>query len=139
MSKIESTINKFFDNLKFDKYRSLRTQIIRRLKQYEETKFDYGNGYFYQSLNKIGLSGLRNTEKRIYALNLNEFLRDKIVLDIGSNIGAISLQLNQNFKSFDNVEYNKTLSDIGEIISKFLNYNKINFYNEDFMIRKFEK
>lgn len=139
MSKIQSKINKFFDNLKFDKYRVLRTQIIRRLQKYESTKFDYGSGYFYQSLERIGLSGLRNSEQRINTINLNKFLKDKSVLYIGSNIGALSLQLSQKFKSYDNIEYNKTLSDIGEITAKFLNFNKINFYNEDFITKKIEK
>ena len=138
MSKLISGINKLSDYLKFDQYRNLRIQITKILKE-NKTNFDYGYNYFYQSLEKINLSGLRNTQKRIDTLGLQNLVENKSVLDIGSNIGAISLQLNQKFIRFDNVEYNITLNKIGEIISKFLNFKNINFYSQNFLEIKLEK
>jgi hypothetical protein len=138
MSKLISGINKFSDYLKFDQYRNLRIQITKILKE-NKTNFDYGYNYFYQSLEKINLSGLRNTQKRIDTLGLQNLVENKSVLDIGSNIGAISLQLNQKFIRFDNVEYNITLNKIGEIISKFLNFKNINFYSQNFLEIKLKK
>ena len=95
MSKLISSINKFFDYIKFDQYRNLRVQINKILKEDIKSNFDYGYNYFYQSLDKINLSGLRKTQKRINALGLQNLVKNKSVLDIGSNIGAISLQLDQ--------------------------------------------
>jgi len=138
MSKLISGINKLSDYLKFDQYRNLRIQITKILKE-NKTNFDYGYNYFYQSLEKINLSGLRNTQKRIDTLGLQNLVENKSVLDIGSNIGAISLQLNQKFIRFDNVEYNITLNKIGEIISKFLNFKNINFYSQNFLEIKLKK
>ena len=138
MSKLISGINKLSDYLKFDQYRNLRIQITKILKE-NKTNFDYGYNYFYQSLEKINLSGLRNTQKRIDALGLQNLVENKSVLDIGSNIGAISLQLDQKFIRFDNVEYNTTLNKIGERISKFLNIKNINFYSQNFLEIKLEK
>ena len=132
MSKLISSINKFFDYIKFDQYRNLRVQINKILKEDIKSNFDYGYNYFYQSLDKINLSGLRKTQKRINALGLQNLVKNKSVLDIGSNIGAISLQLDQEFVRFDNVERNVTLNKIGVTILNFLNIKNINFYPEDF-------
>lgn len=139
MSKFQSKINKFFDTIKFDDYRDLRKEIYHILKTYKNSLYDYGEGYFYQSLEKINLSGLRLTKKRLETMEIDKYIKDKTILDIGSNIGAISLQVDQTFRSFDNVEHNISLCKIGEKISKFINKKEINFYSEDFMKKKFIK
>ncbi len=139
MSKLNSKINKFFDSVKFDKYRTLRKEIFFILNTNKNNLYDYGEGYFYQSLEKISLSGLRLTQKRIETLDLNNYIKDKTILDIGSNIGAISLQLDQTFNSFDNIEHNNILNKIGQKISNVISNKQINFYSEDFMEKKFTK
>ena len=64
-----SKLNKFFDSLKFDKFRTFRKKVLD-LKNYNlSLNHDYGNGYFYQSFEKINLSGLRKTKDRVKALN----------------------------------------------------------------------
>ena len=62
MTKMLSLVNKYKDFLKFDKYRLLRKEIYLKLKN--QITYDYGEGYFYQSLDKINLSGLRDTKKK---------------------------------------------------------------------------
>ena len=53
------------DNFKFDKHRKFRKIIYKDLKNNDVEKYDYGNGYFYQSLDKINLSGLRSSKNRL--------------------------------------------------------------------------
>ena len=74
-----SKINKFLDSFKFDKYRSFRRDILNFKNKNLSTTHDYGNGYFYQSFEKINLNGLRKTEVRVKALDLNNLL-EKMIL-----------------------------------------------------------
>ena len=55
-------------------------------------KLDYGSGYFYQSYESLGIFGIRSL-KKINSLNLNKYIVNRNVLDIGSNSGFFSLSL----------------------------------------------
>ena len=60
-------------------------------------------GYFYQSLSKINLSGLRNSLYWSKILNINKYSRNKYILDIGSGTGNVYDYLknkNINFKNY---------------------------------------
>lgn len=54
------------------------------------TSYDYGEGYFYQSFKKIGITGLRNTEDRIQNMDLISHIANKNVLEIGCDSGFSS-------------------------------------------------
>lgn len=143
MSKIISDINKFIDNLKFDKHRSFRKEIYGLLKKADKDKYDYGNGYFYQSLEKINLSGLRNSKKRLSEYNLSKLTLNSEILDIGCNSAFLICELEQNFKSYFGIEWNNNLIEIGNKTIKYLNLQKIdlidgNFLNYNFNNRKFD-
>ena len=140
MTKLTSIINRVFDKFNFNNFRNLRKGAYSTLVNNENKSFfDYGLGYFYQSIECINLTGLRNSKKRIVDLDLDNLTENQIVLDIGSNIGAISIELESNFKHFDNIEYNKSLNLVGEYISKNLSKTNISFISDDFIKYSFKK
>ena len=140
MTRLTSAINKIFDQLKFDNFRCIRKNAFKILfKNKKNFFFDYGLGYFYQSIECIGLTGLRNTKKRIAELDLKKLTENQTVLDIGSNIGAISIELDSNFKHFDNIEYNNSLNLVGQYISKNLSKTNISFISDNFLKYDFQK
>ena len=76
------------------KYRNLRKKLIEI--NTEKDDFMIMVKIFYQDMPCINLPGLRNTSKRIDALDLNNLLSLKTFLDIGSN-GSIILNLETKF------------------------------------------
>ena len=83
MTKLTSIINRVFDQLKFDNFRNLRKGAYSTLVNNENKSFfDYGLGYFYQSIECINLTGLRNSKKRIVDLDLDNLTENQIVLEL---------------------------------------------------------
>lgn len=124
--------------LNFDKDRKFRLNLININKLKIEKLYDYGEGSFYQSLPAIKLNGLRDTSKRIEKLNLNELIYNKNILDIGTNIGAIPLSINQEFTRCVGIDHNKSVIEIANEIKTYLNKNKIEFICDDFLNHHFE-
>jgi SAM-dependent methyltransferase len=56
----------------------------------EWPSYDYGEGYFYQSSDELGITGLRDTTGRVEAFGLLDLVRDKTVLEIGCNTGFLT-------------------------------------------------
>ena len=138
MSKLISNVNKFIDSLKFDKHRSFRKEIYNCLKENDKDKYDYGNGYFYQSLESINLSGLRNSKKRLKEYNLSKFTFNSKILDIGCNSAFLICQLEQNFKYCLGIEWNNNLINIGKKTVNYLNFKNIDLINADFLNYDFQ-
>lgn len=65
----------------------------------EWPSYDYGEGYFYQSMSSIGVSGLRDSQSRIDALDLPRYVQGRRVLEIGCNTGFLTLLLAQHATS----------------------------------------
>jgi SAM-dependent methyltransferase len=66
---------------------------------------DYGEGYFYQSLDLVGVTGLRDTRGRVEAMALADLVRGRSVLEIGCNTGFVALSVADAARSvlgFDN-------------------------------------
>ena len=93
---------------------------------------DYGEGYFYQSLDEICVSGLRDTSARISALNMSKLVRGRTVLDIGSNTGFISMGLAKVAKSVEGIESNPHLNKIGYITAEYLGLQNVTFNDTSF-------
>lgn len=72
-------------------HRRLNSHLVTSAREWES--YDYGEGYFYQSLPKIGVSGLRDTSARVEAMRLRERLAGRQVLEIGCNSGFIALSV----------------------------------------------
>lgn len=138
MSKKISFINQIIDSFKFDHHRNIRNVISRINKQHELT-YDYGANYFYQSLEKINLSGLRNSTKRIRSYNIDDIIKNKEILDIGTNSGFLILSLSKIYKFCTGIDYSKKLIEIADIVKNYLKLKNISFLNDDFMNYNFTK
>ena len=104
----------------------LNKKLLEGLKNWES--YDYGEGYFYQSCNKINIRGFRNTENRIEAMDLPNILKNKKVLEIGCNSGFLTISISnycQCITAFDPAAH---LVEIGQITSNYLNIKNINFH-----------
>ena len=51
--------------------------------------YDYGCGYFYQSCETINLSGLRSSKKEFLNYSINDLIKNKDILDVGTNTGFL--------------------------------------------------
>ena len=67
--KFISKKNMLYDSIKKKKFKDLRNNLVQILKK--DVNFNYGYGYFYQSLNEIGITGLRNSESRLAQYNIS--------------------------------------------------------------------
>ena len=94
--------------------------------------YDYGNGYYYQSMKTINISGYRNTEERIQRLNLENRVNGKTVLDIGTNAGFILLSLSKEISSGVGVEFNPYLVKTGKAVQRYLGVDNIEFVSNSF-------
>tara|TARA_A100000164_G_C21932803_1_gene786540 strand:+ start:790 stop:1479 length:690 start_codon:yes stop_codon:yes gene_type:complete len=126
-------INKFLDNLKFDKFRNFRKFLLNLKNKNLSSTHDYGNGYFYQSFEKINLNGLRKTQTRVDALNLNNYIENKNVLDIGTNTGFLIMQTNLLFKKCVAIDWDKPSILIAKECQKKLEIDNINFFCKNFL------
>ena len=136
MTKFLSILNKVKDFGETE-HRLIRKEINKILKTQEKNFFDYGFGYFYQSIDQINVSGLRNTKKRSKCYQLSNFVNNSnSILDIGSNVGSIIFEVYNSEKKFTGIEYNQTLIQVSKKIQEYLNFNNIEFICEDFL--KFE-
>jgi|TARA_B100001964_G_scaffold157053_1_gene172493 ubiquinone/menaquinone biosynthesis C-methylase UbiE len=138
MPKYLSQINKIKDFFKFDKHRTIRSEIVNLIKQIKDKTYDYGEGYFYQSLEKINLSGLRSSEKRISQYDIANEINGSEILDVGSNYGFILFQLENVYKSATGIEYNQKLVRVALKIKSYLKRENIFFIQADFLDHNFE-
>ena len=105
-ARVISTINYFSHLISFDEDRDFRKKIILRNKEKIDT-YDYGESFFYQSMPCINLNGLRNTNKRINILKINKYIESKTILDIGTNIGGIILNIKQTYREALGIDDNQ--------------------------------
>jgi 2-polyprenyl-3-methyl-5-hydroxy-6-metoxy-1,4-benzoquinol methylase len=94
--------------------------------------YDYGEGYFYQSFQKIGISGFRDTQARIETMGLPELLKDRRVLEIGSNAGFLTLSVANYCSYIIGVEPAGHLVSIAKDTAAFLGVNNCEFRNSSF-------
>ena len=136
MTKFLSILNKLKDFGEIE-HKKIRKETIKILKNQNLDFFDYGLGYFYQSIDQIKISGLRNTKKRCNCYELDKYVTNaKEILDIGSNTGSIIFEIFKADKKFTGIEYNKTLVQISNKVQEYLDFKNIEFFCEDFL--KFE-
>jgi SAM-dependent methyltransferase len=90
---------------------------------------DYGEGYFYQSLDEVSISGLRDTSARISALDIGDRVEGRSVLDIGSNSGFLALGLARTAKSVLGIEANPYLCNMATTTASFLKRDNASFQN----------
>jgi len=114
-----------------DLHKSL--EVIRNQSLDKYPHYDYGAGYNYQSFSELNLSGFRSTETRVSALDLNDVLSGKTVLDIGSNMGSVLFNVRESIKYGLGVEINEFLVEQSQLIAKYLKVNnKLEFLSIPF-------
>lgn len=98
----------------------------------------YAGGYFYQGWDDIGIRGFRETNKRMTAYAIDEYLTpDRYVLDIGCNNGFMTLRIASKVKHVDAVDFNPFIVGIGKEVQNFLGITNVTFIVDDFSKMKF--
>ncbi len=95
--------------------------------------YDYGEGYFYQGLDSVGITGLRDTRARIEEMELGKLLRGKRVLDIGCNSGFLSLAIAEKAEHVTGFDVNPLMVEIGRVVGAYLGHRNI-----DLLVSGFE-
>ena len=109
-----------------------RLEKIRHDIKENYKSYDYGNGYYYQSMKSINISGYRDTEDRIKQLDLMDRLKGKSILDIGSNTGFLLLSLGDSLKEGVGVELNQYLVETSDEVKKYTGLRNIDFISSSF-------
>lgn len=109
--------------------------IIRKkiLNMLQEGQPDFGSIKPYQSLELIGLDGVRPTEYRIKTYELYKTLsKEDDVLDIGCNTGFLDMSIADRVRTITGIEYDASLVKIAELVKSYLKIENCVFYNSDF-------
>jgi hypothetical protein len=88
------------------------------------------NGYHSLNIFNINLIGQRTPIKRIATIIKKYDFTDKIVLDLGCNIGGMLLHLPQIKKGIG-IDFDETCINCGNYIANVLKFNDLNFYKYD--------
>lgn len=108
----------------------IRERILTIL---QEGNPDFGGVKPYQSLELIGLRGIRPTEYRIREYELRRILRaEDDVLDIGCNSGFLDISIAGEVRSVTGVEYDGSLVSAANLVTDYLKVPNCKFYNGDF-------
>lgn len=108
----------------------IRERILSIL---QEGQPDFGAVKPYQSLELIGLEGIRPTEYRIREYGLRNILNSADdILDIGCNSGFIDLTIAGLVHSVTGIEYDESLIKAASLVKEYLNVTNCMFYNSDF-------
>lgn len=94
--------------------------------------YDYGEGYFYQGLNSICVTGFRDTDERVQMMDLKNVLKGKSVLEIGCNTGFLNVLIADVAKSIVAFDINPYCVEIGKVTAKHFGYDNIDFFTSTF-------
>ncbi|AZD87011.1 hypothetical protein C4K14_4190 [Pseudomonas chlororaphis subsp. aureofaciens] len=97
-------------------------------------KQQYSQGYFYQGLEELGITGLKPTGFRFKQYAIDEELKGADVLDIGSNCGFVSVYCSRLAKSVTAVELNPFLNKVAKDTARYLKRDNIEFIESDFSV-----
>jgi SAM-dependent methyltransferase len=106
-------------------HRELNRHLVAQYEQWPS--YDYGEGYFYQSSDELGVSGLRDTTGRVEAFELRERVRDRRVLEIGCNTGFLSLAIAPSAARVVAFELNPHLIAIARVGARYLKVENVEF------------
>lgn len=139
-----SLINRLRDYARLkgdDRLFNLHGKINNCLSVFSESwsSHDYGEGYFYQSFDAVGISGLRDTRARVEEMNMRDFTAGKSVIDIGCNSGFVSLAIADVAKQVMGFDIHPGLIDIGVLVKKYLKLDNVDLAVssfEDFVVQE---
>lgn len=105
-------------------------QNLEDIREQAETHYDgydYGSGYYYQSLATAHISGYRKTGERVQKLGLGQLLKGKSVLDIGSNSGFLLLTVANEIDRGVGVEFNPYLVKAADATKAYFKADNVSF------------
>ncbi|MEP6624311.1 MAG: methyltransferase domain-containing protein, partial [Acidimicrobiia bacterium] len=106
-------------------HREMNRQLARQVDEWPT--YDYGEGYYYQSSDELGITGLRDTAGRVDAFGLTDLVRDRTVLEIGCNTGFLTLAIAPAAARVVAFELNPFLIAIAEVGARFLKVDNVQF------------
>lgn len=89
--------------------------------------FDYGQGWFYQSSEELGITGLRDTVARLKTYELERRVVGRTVLEIGCNSGFLSLALARYARRVVAFDLNPHLIAIARLGQRYLHRDNVVF------------
>lgn len=112
----------------------IRRQMLKHLEDQKKEGWTgaYVQGYFYQGLEELGISGAKPTEFRFRQYDVDNILEDAEVLDIGSNTGFVAIYCAKLAKRVVGVELNPYLNRIARDASEYLLISNIELSQSDF-------
>jgi SAM-dependent methyltransferase len=97
----------------------------------------YCAGTAYQGTRRLSIGGGKPNEVRMKAYEIDSLLdKNHRVLDIGSNMGFMSLYFAERCKHVDALEYNPYLCQIGQLAANTLSIDNVSFLCGDFFVFK---
>src|SRR5262249_54054529 len=99
-------------------HRDMNRQLASQADEWES--YDYGEGYYYQSSDELGITGLRDTSGRVEAFGLRGLVRGRTVLEIGCNTGFITLAIAPDAERVVAFELNPYLIEIAKLGAGYL-------------------
>jgi cyclopropane fatty-acyl-phospholipid synthase-like methyltransferase len=137
-SRAQAAFNKY-NNYKSAKSDVQLLQLQQKLYQHLISarsgwdSYDYGEGYYYQGLRALGITGFRDTDARISEMDLTALVAGKSVLEIGSNTGFLSLGIASSALKMIGIDINPYLIKISQDAAAYLNIK-----NVEFLVTSFE-
>lgn len=93
-----------------------------------------GNYTYYQQYKRVGLQGQRPVEKRWAKYNVEKYInQDSVVLDLGCNIGCMSLHIADKVRAVHGIEKFENYIKAANLIKEYLQISNCFFYHGDFM------
>ena len=114
----------------FELHRELNALLVQATSSWKS--HDYGEGYFYQGLQALGITGLRDTDARVEAMDLKRRVRDQSVLEIGCNSGFLSLAIAADAERVVGFDINPHLIRMAMRAADFLERDNVSFHQSSF-------
>lgn len=118
------------DTRLLDLHRQMNACLVEAAREWQS--HDYGEGYFYQGLAELAVSGLRDTDARIEAMKLRERVAGKTALEIGCNTGFLSIALAEVATKVTAFDINPHLVRIAELGASHLGRHNCTFLATSF-------
>lgn len=114
----------------------LQIRLKKHLKEQKKSwpkEKQYTQGYFYQGFEDIGITGCKPTHFRFRQYEVDNFLLNAEILDIGSNCGFVSCYCARLGKAVTGIELNPYLNKVAKETQQYLNLSNIEFLESDFL------
>ena len=136
-TRAQAAMNKYRDytSSKADPRRlEFHKSLYRQLREGHVSwdSYDYGEGYYYQGLKALGITGFRDTDARIDAMDLKQLVSGKSVLEIGCNTGFLSLGIAGSASKVTGFDINPYLIEIARQSADYLGIDNVDFSTVSF-------